>query len=170
PSAYVLHLCTDRDRSARFNSLRAKPQIRILEFRVAQSKTEWIKRLALEVTVSAALHRVVSERRQLFDRFVKRDRETAARVVIPEQHVGDRRPAFFARIPAFENRRHLFVGPIHSNGTAVEQNEYDGLAQGLNFLQQFFLLFRKIDAGPIAAAKSFEGDLHFFAFNQWRQA
>src|ERR1039458_1437113 len=60
PRRSVLH------RRADFGAVRRSPgaQTRILEAGIAQAEAEWIKRLALEIAVSSALHAVVGKLRR----------------------------------------------------------------------------------------------------------
>src|SRR4029079_16657167 len=71
-----------RDRGADLGALRRPPrhETRVGEGRVAQSVSERVQRLALEVPVRAPLHRVIREGGQLLHALVERHREAAGRV------------------------------------------------------------------------------------------
>jgi len=55
--------------------------------------------------------------------FVEGNRETAGGIVVAGEDVGDGGAAFFARIPGFENRSGVFIGPVDGEGAAAGQHD-----------------------------------------------
>src|SRR5262245_11299772 len=104
---------------SRLDFLRTQLQIRIAEFRVAQSEAEWVERFTREIAVCAPLHPIIFERRKLVDGFIECHGESSARVVISEDHVSDRRATFFSRIPGFNDCWHVLIFPIDCQGAAT---------------------------------------------------
>src|SRR5690606_13500018 len=58
----------------------------------------------IHITVRATSHIIIFEVRQLLYIFVERYRQTASRVVITEEHIGDGLTARLPRIPGLQDR------------------------------------------------------------------
>src|SRR5438045_42859 len=91
---YISYVCRDLEILTCAHAPRARFQVVIFEGCVGQSEPKGIEWRAFEVTISPALHAVVSERRQLIDGLVEGHRQSSARIVIAEQNLCDRGAAF----------------------------------------------------------------------------
>src|SRR6266404_507744 len=145
-------------------------ELAIRESRVAQPVAKWKQRLALEVTIRAAGHPVVLERRELSYGFVESDWEPAARVVIAEQDIGESSASLFARIPELHDGRDAFVSPVDPKRATAGKDKDNGLAGRGHSFEQLLLDPGQIEAGSITSAKSLCCDIHFFAFKLRRDA
>src|SRR5207244_8998475 len=97
PFACIRDIAGYGESSSRGGSLRRHTHIAISEGRVAETVTEGIQgatNLPAVASLRAGMRREIE--RNLPDRFRKRDRKPAARVVIAEQHVGERGAARLA--------------------------------------------------------------------------
>src|ERR1035441_9389058 len=111
-------------RRADFGAVRRAPgaQTRILEAGIAQAEAEWIKRLALEIAVSSALHAVVGKLRHLIHALIERYRKTTGGIVDPGQGFRDRGAGFLAAIPRRKHRRRARRRGIRRERGAPGQN------------------------------------------------
>ena len=106
---------------------RAERQVRIRERRVAEPVTERIQRRAREVPVGGPLADVVVEdrRRDLgLGAIPGRDR-APARVVVAEQHVGDRGAQLLAGVGDVDDRLHVGVGLERRHALREAGHEHD---------------------------------------------
>ena len=87
--AAVPHVHGNSQRAVRRDRVGARCEIAVRERRIAQAVTERVERLAREEAVGTAAHRVILERRQVARAAVERDGQSAAGVVVAEEHVGD---------------------------------------------------------------------------------
>lgn len=68
-------------RITRLDCIRVELEIVVLEGGIAQPESEWEERLAGEVAVGSALHRVVAEGRQLIEAGIKSDGQSTSWIV-----------------------------------------------------------------------------------------
>ena len=125
---------------------------------------ERIQRFAFEIAVSPPFHCVIFKRRKLIDTGIESDRQASGGIVLSRKCLRDSRAAFFARIPGFQNRVHMLLCPVHGEGASVGEHEYDWLSRGRHRFEQLLFRLRQINAGAVAAFKSFLAHRHLFAF------
>src|SRR5450631_1281296 len=108
----------DSDRSVQWVS-RTDRQIRQSEIavakgRITQAISELPQRIAFEVAVRAAFHRIVFEMRQLVNILVKRNRKASCRIVFAAQGLSDCCSALLSGIPGFENGIGVRLLPVRA--------------------------------------------------------
>src|SRR5215472_10463175 len=91
------------DGRARGDLIRSDFRVGVIERRKAQAIAERIKRLLGEVAISAAVHAVAAEGRDLGNGLVESNRQSAGGIVVARKNVGHSRAAFFAGIPRFKD-------------------------------------------------------------------
>src|SRR5579871_4277370 len=106
-----------------------KTQSTIRKRRVTQAIAKRVQRLAFEIAISAALHRVVLKRWQLLDSGIESHWKPASGIVLARQRLRDGCSALFARIPGLHDGVHMFVRPVESKGAAVREHKYDRFSQ-----------------------------------------
>jgi len=105
-------------RAARANR---RPRTRINgvgEGGVGEAEAEGEEGSFRKIAIGAVEHGVVGEGRELGDGFVERDGETTGGIVVAGENIRDGGAALFTRIPSFENRGSVLVGPIDGDGAA----------------------------------------------------
>src|ERR1039458_7026626 len=120
----------------------ARTQPGVLKRRVTQAETETEERLALEVAIRPALHRVIVERGQLLHAAIERHRETARGIVYPGERLGDGRSNLFAAVPRFQYGHGMFGGEVRGQRAAAGQHDNHRLARGDGRLDQLLLRLR----------------------------
>ena len=129
-------------------------QSAVSEGGVTQAVAEGIERLALEVAISAALHRVIFKGRKLVDAGIERDRQASGGIVAAGESLRHCRAALFARIPRIENGVGVLLGPVHRERAAVGEHHHQRLAGcGQRFEQVLFRL-GQVEAGAVAALEA----------------
>ena len=113
-----------------------------------------------------ALHIIVSEWGQILDGATKGDGQPPGRIVLAEQHLGQRGAAFLARIPGLNDGVCVLVRPIHRQGTAVDQDDDQRLADGVDRLQQLSLHAREVEVRAVSLADALAHALALFAFQE----
>ena len=108
----------------------------------------------MEVAVSAVEHGVVGERWKLGDGGIEGDGEAAGGIVGAGEDVGERGAAFFARIPGFENRGSVIVGPIDGESAATGEYDDERFTGGGKSLEELLLRGGETDVGAIAAEEA----------------
>ncbi len=126
----------------------------VLECRIAESVAEGPQRLAFEVAVGPVRHRVVLEVGQLVHVLVERHGQPACGIVFAAQGLGDRRAAFFAGVPGFQNRVRMRVYPVDRQCAAVHQDHSERLSGSRHGFDQILLRLGQVDAGPIATKEA----------------
>src|SRR5215472_10747217 len=81
------------DGRARGDLIRSDFRVRVIERRKTQAISERIKRLLGQVAISAAVHAVAAEGRNLRDGLIESDRQSAGGVVVAGKNVRDGRAA-----------------------------------------------------------------------------
>ena len=85
-------------------------------------------------------------------------------IVLARERFRDRRAAFLARIPGFENRVDVFLCPVHGERASVGEHEDYWLSRGRHRFEQLLFRLRQINAGAVAALESLFAHRHLFAF------
>src|SRR5215469_6515334 len=152
------------DGGASGNLIRSDFRVGVTERRKAQAVAEGIKRLLGEVAISAAVHAVAAEGRDLGNGFVKSDRQSASRVVIAGKNVGHGRAAFFTGIPGFKDCPGMLLSPVHGDGAAGGENDDERLSRGREGFKKLLLRMGKIEVETVAAKKAGIAVFGFFAF------
>ena len=132
------HRAIGRDR------LVADAGIPVREAGVGETVAERVEDLSVEVAVGAPLHRIVVERGQIVSGLVESDRQASGWAVVSRQEAGDGMAALATRIPGFDDRRDVRVGPVHAQRRSVHQHQHDGLAGGMDALEQLLLRFGQV--------------------------
>ena len=145
-------------------------EVGVVELRVAQAVAERVERLAPEIPVGAAGHRVVLEVGQVGRGAIEGHGQPAGRVVVAEQDIGDGGAARLAGIPRLQDGARMSVRPGQSDRAAGEVDENDGHAGRLQLLEQLLLQGRKLDAGAIAAREALVIHAHLLALELRRDA
>src|SRR5258705_12546671 len=89
--------------------------------------------------------------RDLPNRFREGHSQLAARVVITEQHISDRRAALHAGKPGFEYSRHILVYPVDTYRPAIDEDDDHRFADRINCLHQIQLVAWQIETGARGA-------------------
>ena len=152
-------------RAVRCDARPIQLQTGVCEARVGQPVSERIERLAREVSIRAALHGVVVERRQLFVLLVEGDRQAPRRTHVAEQDVGDCSAAALPRIPRENDGRQLRLRPIDGKRRARREHQYDGLARCVQRFEKLALAGRQAQIGAVAAGEARIAHFHFLAFD-----
>ena len=99
------------------------------EGRVAQAEAERIKRGDIVKKIATAGRwLVIVKGRQMTRRARDGDGQLAAGIEITEQNISHRMTGFLAEIPAFKNRRDVFVEILNGKRTAVEKEHNNRFA------------------------------------------
>src|SRR5581483_12131534 len=104
------------------------------------------------------------EWRQLIHRFVKRHRQSAARIVVAPQCVGYGGSTFLTSVPRFENCLGTLLREADGQPASIHQNYDDGLASIESSFEQVFLRRRQVDIGAVAAREPRNVNGGFFSF------
>src|SRR5215472_5685759 len=120
--ACILHCGFDRCRLSRFH-WRRRLHLAVREGGVTEAVAESVERLAFEVAIGAALHRVVLEGGQLAEGCVEGEWKASCGIVVAGERFGDCGTAFFAWIPCFEDGLGILGGPVDRERAAVLQDD-----------------------------------------------
>src|ERR1017187_8151089 len=136
------------------NSLRRDTEVTVAERRVAESVSKRIERLAAEVSVGSVSHPVIFKVGQLVDAGGERNGQSSCGIAFAAQYFSYCCSALFTGIPCFKNGVGVPADPVDSQGTAIHENNGQGLSGGCHCFHQFFFRLGKIDAGAIATEES----------------
>ena len=90
--------------------------------------TEWEESLALEVTVSAILHRIIEEIREIGSTLIEGNRKLARWIYLAEENLCHGFATPFTRIPSLKDRLRILCLWNHNDGTARTVDEHHALA------------------------------------------
>src|SRR6266516_5760560 len=143
----------DSDRSvqrvSRIDRQIRQSEIAVAKGRITQAISELPKRIAVEVTVGTAFHRIVLEMRQLVNILVESDRKASCRIVLAAQGLSDCAPAFLARIPGFENGIGVRLLPVHAERTTTHEHDYERLTGSSDGLDKVLFGLGQIKSGSV---------------------
>src|SRR6202047_2190917 len=99
-------------------------QVAVLELRIAEAVTKGIEWNALEVEIGKSLRNIVLVlRRHTVQTGVDRIRKMAARGVVAQQNLCNRRAAGLSWIPRVQNCREMFVCPRDRQWPGIHQHQ-----------------------------------------------
>src|SRR3954452_7570378 len=157
-------------RIACINSRVGQSEAAIIERRVTESVSERPERFALEVAVSAALHRIVLEVGQLMSIFIEGNGKTSGRIILPAQSLSNCCPALLAGVPGFEDGVRVLLLPVRSQSAAVHEHDDKGLAGCSHRLHQVLFWFGQVETGAISTEKAGQFNRHLLAFEAARDS
>ena len=132
--------------------------------------TESEERRTLEIAISAVLHRVVEEVREVVGRTIEGDWEFTRRIVVAEEHIGKSRSSRLATIPCLHNSIAVLTLRNECHGTTRTVDEHHALAHLVQTSHHVALHLWKFDAGAVATLESWGVHFHFLTFETWRDA
>src|SRR5206468_971463 len=117
-----------------------------------EPEPEWKERLTAEIDVIVAAPGgfVVVYQRELAFCERKRDRQTAGRIVVAEQHIDDRVAALLSRIPCIEHGADGVDPARHRDRAPADEYNYDGLARRRGLPNELFLMPRQRERCAVA--------------------
>src|SRR5215472_13402618 len=78
---------------------------------------------------------------------------------IPKENIGDAVACLTPRVPAFEDRGHVFRGPRDVQRTPIHKYQDNGLACGNDSLEQFLLSARQLEGRSRSGFTAHQRDL-----------
>ncbi len=139
-------------------------EIAVLECCVAQTVSERPERLAFEIAIRAAFHRVVLEVGQLVNILIERHGQTSRGIVLAAQRLGNSGSAFLAGVPSFDDGVGVLLLPVRGQSAAVHEHHNQGLAGRGHRLHQGLFRFGHLQVGAVSAEEAGLVDRHLFPF------